>query len=332
VTRRPLGDTGLRVPRVILGCGSFGGIGSARAHWGGGSEQADAFRLMDAAHELGIDCFDTADAYGGGLSERFIGQWLRTKGSSARDRILMATKVGQPVGSGPKDRGLSRAHLMSQLEASLRNLGVDCVDMYLIHHPDPRTPLEETLSALDEAVRAGKVRHVGACNIRASLMTKALRLSATHGWPRFAWAQNAYNLIQREDEREFLALVADQRLGYTPHSPLAGGWLTGKYAPGAAYPEHSRMGQRPDLYRQFVDDSLHARLGALAEYAEQRGCSMGALAIAWLLSHPDVTAPIVGPRRVEHLDIVAEALSLRISDDERRTIGDLMTDEDRRQR
>jgi aryl-alcohol dehydrogenase-like predicted oxidoreductase len=320
---RRLGSTGLRVSRAILGCGNFGGVGSAAGQWGRGSDKETAFEILDQAYELGINCVDTADAYGGGLSERFVGEWLRARGPAVREGMLVATKVGQPVGDGPDDRGLSRRHVMRQVEHSLKTLRVEAIDMYLIHHPDPNTPLEETLGALDDAVRQGKVRYLGACNMPAWLMAKALGVSSANGWHRFQWAQQAYNLLQREDEREFLPLVQVDQLGYTPHSPLAGGWLTGKYAAGAEYPRDSRMAQRPELYR-FVEDSLHERLARLAAHAQQRGCSTGALALAWVMAHALVTAPIVGPRRREHLGLLAEALDISLDEGERRAIGDLM--------
>src|SRR5262245_61297988 len=189
---KKLGRTGLKVSAVGLGCGNFGGIGSAPAFFGKGETEEEAFRLMDAAWDMGINFFDTADAYGGGRSETYIGHWLKAKGSSVRDQILLSSKVFQAVGDGPNDRGLSRRHISRQIEASLRRLGVDCLDMYLIHAPDPETPLEETLHALSDLVQKGRVHYLGASNMPGWLLAKALWISDKYGLHRFEWVQNSY--------------------------------------------------------------------------------------------------------------------------------------------
>jgi aryl-alcohol dehydrogenase-like predicted oxidoreductase len=312
-----LGRTGLKVSVVGLGCGNFGGIGSAPAFFGKGESEAEAFALMDAAWELGINFFDTADAYGGGRSETYIGNWLKSKGAAVRDQLILSSKVFNPVGDGPNDKGLSRRHIFREVEASLRRLGVERLDMYLIHEPDPETPLEETLSALDDLVHQGKLHYLGASNMPAWLLTKALWLSDKHGWQRFEWVQNAYSLMERGDEREMLPLCADQQLGYTPFSPLAGGWLTGKYTSAADFPQGSRMTLRPEPYARFLNDATFAGLAQFRAEAERRGVSMGGLAFAWVMSNPLVTAPIVGPRKPAHLDPVREALDLHLSLEER---------------
>lgn len=318
---RSLGRTGLKVSAVGLGCGNFGGVGSAPAFFGKGETEEEAAAIMDAAWELGINVFDTADAYGGGRSESFIGRWLRARGPRVRDQLLLASKVFNPVGDGPNDRGLSRRHILRQIEASLTRLGTDHLDMYLTHEPDPATPLDETLRALDDLVRQGKVRYVGASNMPAWLMTKALWVGDRLGLHRFEWVQNSYSLLDRGDEREMLPLCADQRLGYTPFSPLAGGWLTGKYRRGEPFPDGSRMTLRPEPYRHLLTDRTHAGLQALAAYAAERGTDVATLALAWVMSHPLVTAPIVGPRRPEHLAPVRRAFEIRLTPDERETIA-----------
>lgn len=312
-----LGRTGLKVSVVGLGCGNFGGIGSAPAFFGKGESEAEAFALMDAAWEMGINFFDTADAYGGGRSETYIGNWLKTKGAAVRDQIILSSKVFNPVGDGVNDKGLSRRHIFREVEASLRRLGVERLDMYLIHEPDPETPLEETLTALDDLVHQGKLHYLGASNMPAWLLTKSLWLSDKHGWQRFEWVQNAYSLMERTDEREMLPLCADQQLGYTPFSPLAGGWLTGKYTSAADFPQGSRMTLRPEPYARFLNNETFAGLAQFRAEAERRGVSMGGLAFAWVMSNPLVTAPIVGPRNPSHLDPVREALDLHLSPDER---------------
>lgn len=316
-----LGRTGLKVSAVGLGCGNFGGVGSAPAFFGKGESEAEAFAIMDAAWELGITLFDTADAYGGGRSEQYIGAWLREKGAAARDQIVLSSKVFNPVGDGPNDRGLSRRHIMRQVEASLRRLGVECLDLYLIHEPDPPTPLEETLRALDDLVRQGKVCYIGCSNMPAWLTTKALWISDKLGLQRFEWVQNSYSLLARADEAELFPLLADQGLGYTPFSPLAGGWLTGKYRAGAPFPAGSRMTLRPEPYYGLLRAEIFRGLERLRAHAAARGTDMAALALAWVMAHPQVTAPIVGPRRPDHLEPARHALELRLDADERELIA-----------
>src|SRR5947208_2166132 len=226
---RRLGSTGLKVSCLGLGCGNFGGVGSAPEFYGLGENEEQAFELMDRAWDAGINFFDTADAYGGGRSEAFIGQWLKAKGSRARDELLLSSKVFHPVGPGPNDRGLSRRHILRQVDASLSRLHTDRLDMYLIHEPDPDTPLEETMQVLDDLVRAGKVLYVGASNIEAWRLGRSLWISDKRGLARLDWVQNSYSLLDRAPEREVFPLCADQGVGFTAFSPLAGGWLTGKY-------------------------------------------------------------------------------------------------------
>lgn len=324
---KQLGKTGLRVSAVGLGCGNFGGVGSAPAFFGKGETQAEAFALMNKAWDIGLNFFDTADAYGGGRSETYIGQWLKTKGSRVRDQLLLSSKVFNPVGDGPNDWGLSRRHILRQVEATLRRLGVDHLAMYLIHEPDPTTPLDETLRALDDLIHQGKVRYIGASNMPAWLMTRALWISDKHNLHRFEWAQNSYSLLDRADEKEMFPLVEDQRLGYTPFSPLAGGWLTGKYQQNRPFPPGSRMTLRPEPYRNFLNQQTFAKLAALQDYAAQRGVSMAALALAWVMAHPLVTAPIVGPRRFEHFEPVEQALELTLTPEERQKITGIITGE-----
>jgi aryl-alcohol dehydrogenase-like predicted oxidoreductase len=320
-----LGRTGLKISAVGLGCGNFGGIGSLPELFGKGETEAEAFALMDEAWELGINFFDTADAYGGGQSETTIGNWLKTRGAHIRDQLLLSSKVFNPVGPGPNDRGLSRRHIMRQVEASLTRLGVDTLDMYLIHEPDPTTPLEETLRALDDLVHQGKVRYLGASNMPAWLMTKALWLSDKYNLARFEWVQNSYSLLDRTDEREMFPLCQDQGLGYTPFSPLAGGWLTGKYRAGQPFPAGSRMTLRPESYAKFTTDQVFRNLEALKTYAANRNTDITALSLAWVMAQPLVTAPIIGPRRPAHFEPVHRALALKLSAAERDEITEIMS-------
>ena len=317
--KRELGRTGIEVSRIALGCGNFGGVGSAPAFFGAGESEDEALAIMDAAWGLGVTLFDTADAYGGGRSERAVGRWLADR----RKRPVVATKVFHSVDGDPSDHGLARERILRQIEGSLERLGVERVELYLIHEPDPNTPIAETLGALDELVRAGKVGAVGASNVGSAQLREALQVSADRGLARFEWVQNSYNLLERKDEDELLPLCAEHGLGYTPFSPLAGGWLTGKYQRGEPYPAGSRMTLRPDPYTSFEDDRTFDGLEALDAAAREHGVDMATLAVAWVLSHPLVTAAVVGPRRPEHLEPARHALAVELSEDEREQLGAL---------
>jgi aryl-alcohol dehydrogenase-like predicted oxidoreductase len=304
--RAYLGETGLRVSRIILGCGNFGGIGSAPELFGGGESPEEAFAIMDAAWEAGITTFDTADAYGGGRSEQWIGDWLRTKGSEVRDEIVLSTKTFAPMDAG-EDHGLAPARVKRQLESSLRRLGVERVPMYLTHAPDPEVPIAETLGVLDELVREGKVEAYGASNVDAAQLREALAVELPTG---YRWVQNSYSLLDRDAEAELLPLCAERSLGFTPFSPLAGGWLTGKYRRNEAPPAGSRMTMRPGPYEHLQSDAVFDLLEDLERQAKERGTTMAALALAWLLANPVVTAVIVGPRTPAQLEPVLAALRL----------------------
>jgi aryl-alcohol dehydrogenase-like predicted oxidoreductase len=319
---RELGRSGISVSRVILGCGNFGGIGSAPALFGQGESEEDAFRIMDAAWELGITTFDTADAYGGGRSEITIGKWLRSKGSGVRDRMVITTKTFNPMEKGA-DRGLSRARILRQVETSLERLGLERVPLYMAHDWDPDTPVEETLQAFDELVRAGKIGAIGTSNVTADELAEALEVSELEGLARFEWAQNAYSLLERAAEEDVLPLCRERGLGFAPFGPLSGGWLTGRYRRGEEVPAGSRMATRPEPYLHLVNDRVFHGLDALADEAKERGVSTAALSLAWVLGHPDVTATVVGPRRPEHLESVPQALSIELARAERDSLATL---------
>jgi len=313
----------VRVSRIILGCGNFGGVGSAPAFFGRGETREEAFTVMDAAWEAGITTFDTADAYGGGRSESWIGDWLRTKGPEVRERIVLSTKTFNPMGEG-EDHGLAPARVRRQLESSLRRLGVERVAMYLAHAWDPDVPVAETLGVFGELVAAGKVGAVGASNVDGAQLREALDASATQGLVRFEWVQNSYSLLDRDPEQEVLPLCAGRGLGFTPFSPLGGGWLAGKYRRGKAAPPGSRMTMRPEPYlHRLDDDSVWRGLDGLAAAAGERGTTPAALALAWLLADPRVTAVVVGPRRPAHLDPALAALAAPLSERERAELAGL---------
>ena len=324
-----LGRTGLRVSGFGMGCGNFGGIGSAPAFFGQGESEEEAFALLDRAVDLGINYLDTANAYGGGRSETTIGKWLAGKDTSVRDNLLISSKVANPVGPGPNQRGLSRRHILEQIDASLDRLGVDHLDMYLVHEPDPDTPLEETLDVFDYLVVTGKVRYIGASNFPAWLMTKALWISDVAGGRRFEWIQNSFNLIDQDDQADVLELCRDQGLGFTNFSPLCGGLLTGKYRLDGDYPDGSRMTKRPEPYLRHWNETTFARLDRLAAIAAAAGVSMAGLALGWLHHHPDITSSIVGPRRLSHFEPVEEAMGLQLSKAEWAEIGVIFTGDER---
>ena len=320
---RRLGTTGLTISRLGLGCGNFGGIGSAPAFFGMGENEAQAFDLMDRAVDAGINFFDTANAYGGGRSETYIGRWLKAKGAAVRQHVLISSKVFNPVGPGPNDRGLSRRHILQQVDESLARLQTDRLDLYLIHEPDPETPLDETLHALDDVVRAGKVIYVGASNIEAWRLARGLWISDARSLRRFDWVQNSFSLLDRTAEREMFPLCADRGVGFTAFSPLAGGWLTGRYRAAGSYPEGSRMTLRPEPYRHLERDAVFAGLAALADEARARGVEMAALAIAWVLHHPRVDAAIIGPRNGNHLAAALASTAIDLTDEDARRLGSL---------
>jgi 1-deoxyxylulose-5-phosphate synthase len=308
---RVLGGSGVEVTRVILGCGNFGGIGSSPAFFGRGTSREDAFRILDVAWERGITTLDTADAYGGGRSETFIGEWLATKGADVRERVVIATKTFNPMEVG-QDHGLGRTRIRRQIETSLRRLGVDRVALYLAHSFDPDTPQEETLEALGELVHAGKVGAVGASNFTGEQLAEAIELAELGGLPRYEWVQNGFSLLEQGDRESVFPVCREHGLGYTPFSPLAGGWLTGKYRRGEEPPAGSRMTLRPEPYEGYASDRVFDALEALEEEAGARGVSMAALALAWALAQPELTAIVIGPNRAEHLEPAFEALEIEL--------------------
>ena len=304
------GDSaGLAVSRIALGCGNFGGVGSAPAFFGRGLTEDQAFGLMDAAWEAGLDWFDTADAYGGGRSERAIGRWMAARGVRPR----LTTKTYNPMEAGA-DHGLRPERVARQLRASLDRLGVDRVELYLAHEYDPEVPLAEALGAFAAAQSAGLTGAYGVSNFDAGQLAAALAAGA----PTAPVAvQNSYSLLARQDEAGVLPLCAGRGVAYLAFSPLAGGWLTGKYRRGEAYPAGSRMTQRPEPYAGFVAGPTFDALDRLAEIAAGRGTSLAGLALGWLLADERVAQVVVGPARPEHLAPVTEALRHPVTADER---------------
>ena len=317
---RALGPSGLDVSRLLLGCGNFGGVGSAPQLFGLGESEEAAFELMDTAVAAGINVFDTADAYGGGRSETMIGRWLAER--RPEPRPLLSTKVYNPMDAG-EDHGLAPARVLRQLDSSLQRLRVDRVDMYVTHAWDADTPIAETLRALDELVRAGKVGAIGASNVTAAQLDEALATSAEHGLARFEWVQNEYSLLHRDPEDGVFTLCERHGLGFTPFSPLAGGWLTGKYRRGEAVPPGSRMALRPGAYSEFENGATYDAVDRFLDAARERDMPPAALAIAWTLSHPSVTAAVIGPRRPAQLQSLLPAVDLQLDESERAELAEL---------
>jgi aryl-alcohol dehydrogenase-like predicted oxidoreductase len=296
--------------RVVLGCGNFGGIGSAPAFFGQGETKEEAFELMDAAWELGVRRFDTADAYGGGRSEQWIGDWMRAGGN--RPQITSKTFNAMEDGA---DFGLARERVLRQAETSLERLGIDRIDLYLTHEPDPDTPMDETFATFEALAERGLIGGWGVSNVGADDLRAWLSL----GTP--ALVQNSYSLLERGDEAEVIPLCAEHGIEYQAFSPLAGGWLTGKYQRGEEAPAGSRMTLRPEPYRHLESDDVYDGLDALGRAASERGVSMGGLALAWALA--TAGSAVAGPRRPVHLDVVRQAVGLSLSASERDELGSL---------
>jgi aryl-alcohol dehydrogenase-like predicted oxidoreductase len=299
---------GLIVERIALGCGNFGGVGSAPEFFGQGLTEDQAFGLMDAAWEAGLVHFDTADAYGGGRSEQAIGRWIRSRGVRPR----LTTKTFNPMQAGAA-HGLAPDRIARQLRSSLDRLGVDQVDLFLAHDYDPDVPLSETLGAFGAAQADGLIGAYGVSNFDARQLTAALAAGAPQA------IQNSYSLLARQDEQGVLPLCAERGVAYLAFGPLAGGWLTGKYRPGVPYPAGSRMTQRPEPYQEFVAGRTFEALARLEAIAAGRGTSMAGLALAWLLADDRVAQIVIGPGRPEHLAPVAEALAHPLTPQERST-------------
>jgi len=302
-----LGRTGLEVSRICLGCMSYGDPGRGNHAWTLGEDEARP--MIRAALEAGINFLDTANVYSAGSSEEIVGRAIRDFAGDRED-VVLATKVHGRTRKGPNGGGLSRKHIMREIDASLSRLGTDYVDLYIIHRFDASTPIEETMEALHDVVKAGKARYIGASSMYAWQFAKAQHTAERHGWTPFVSMQNHYNLIYREEEREMLPLCADQGVGVTPWSPLARGRLTRDWATETERSREDRFGS--SLYHE----GDRAIVEAVAEVAAERGVPRAQVALAWLLGKPGVTSPIVGIGREQHLTDALGALELRLTDKE----------------
>lgn len=300
-----LGRTGLKVSVFCLGGVPFGL----------NVDEETAFGILDRCLDLGVNFIDTANIYGRGRSEEVIGKWMASRGR--REEIVLASKVRLPMGQRPNQVGASRYAIFQQIEASLRRLQTDHLDIYWIHAWDPETPIEETLSALDDLVRMGKVRYIGASNFAAWQLTKSLWASDVHGWERFECLQPRYGLTHREIEAEIMPLCADQQIGIVPYNALAGGLFSGKYIEGEEPPPDTRLSLSKGYRNHFTTPRSFRILEGLKAKAAERGVTPAQLAITWVESHPLVTSAIVGVTSVAQLEEDVGAVSIQLTAEER---------------
>jgi aryl-alcohol dehydrogenase-like predicted oxidoreductase len=301
-----LGTTGLQVSRICLGCMSYGQPDRGNQPWSLDKDAAQPF--FRQALDAGINFFDTANVYSAGTSEEITGQTLLSM--TSRDELVIATKLWGPTRPGPNGRGLSRKAIMSEIDNSLRRLGTDYVDLYQIHRWDHATPIEETLEALHDVVKAGKARYIGASSMRAWQFAQALYLADLHGWTRFVSMQNYYNLLYREEEREMLPLCADQGVGSIPWSPLARGRLTRPWT------EQTNRSESDEFGRTIYTEDDRPIVEAVINLADKRGVTPAQIALAWMLSKPVVSSPIVGATKEHHLADAVAAVDLLLDDAE----------------
>lgn len=317
-----LGNTGLQVSRICLGCMSYGkaASGVGMLHWQWTLSEEDSRPHIKAALEAGINFFDTANVYSSGQSEEVLGRAVRD--FAKRDELVIATKVWGPMRQGPNGRGLSRKAILSEIDNSLRRLGTDYVDLYQIHRYDYDTPLEETLVALNDVVRAGKARYIGASSMWAWQMTKALGIQRAKGWAKFVSMQNYYNLIYREEEREMLRLCASEGIGVIPWSPLARGRLARPWSPEPQTERAKTDTFGKALYEktEAIDKLVIDRVNAIAG---ERGLPPAQIALAWMLHKPVIASPIVGATKPRHLEDAVAAVSVKLSPEEIARIEEL---------
>ena len=299
---------------IALGCGNFGGIGSSPEFFGRGIDDETAFAIMDTAWARGLRWFDTADAYGGGKSEELIGQWRSARKPTD---LVLTTKVFHSTRGEAGDSGLAPDRIRRQLEGSLARLGVERLDLYLAHEPDPSIPVAETVAAFESLRDGGLITAWGLSNYDAAGIREALAVAKP------ALVQNSFSLLDRGDERDVIPLCAERGIDYVPYGPLSGGWLTGKYRRDQAFPDGSRMTMRPGPYEHLRTDAVFDGLDRLREEAEGRGVDMPTLAFAWVLAHPGVSGAVCGPMRPEHLEPVLAARDLALTESEHRQIGGL---------
>ncbi|MCL4240362.1 MAG: aldo/keto reductase [Dehalococcoidia bacterium] len=307
---RSLGRTGVKVSSLCLGCMMFGGK----------TTPADSASIIDRALDAGINFLDTANVYSVGRSEEATGEALKRNGK--RNDVVLATKVHGKMGPGPNDLNNTRRHIIEQCEASLRRLQTDWIDLYQIHRPQSDMPIDETLRAMDDLVRSGKVRYIGTSTFAAWQLVESLWASKEYGLNRFVCEQPPYNLLDRRIERELLPMAQSYGIGTIPWSPLAGGLLTGKYSRDSQPPEDSRYANidANPMYRRRMNDAIWDVIEGLEVIAKEKGVSLSQLSLAWVMQQPGVTSPIIGPRTMEQLEDNLKSVEVTIADDDRKAI------------
>lgn len=314
---RQLGASGLRVPALSFGAGTFGGSGPLFSHWGtSGAEEAR--RLVDICLEAGVNLFDTADVYSDGASEEVLGQAIKGR----RNDVLLSTKMGLPMGEGPNDAGSSRARLIGGVEAALRRLGVDHIDLLQLHAFDAFTPVEEVLASLDQLVRAGKLRYVGVSNFAGWQVMKSLAAADRNGWPRYIANQVYYSLVGRDYEWDLMPLGQDQGLGALVWSPLGWGRLTGKIRRDSPIPEGSRLHETASFGPPVEDERLYRVVDALEGVAEETGKTIPQIALNWLLQRPTVSSVIIGARDEKQLRDNLGAVGWSLTEEQMRRLNE----------
>jgi aryl-alcohol dehydrogenase-like predicted oxidoreductase len=304
-----LGRTGLKVSRICLGTMTYG-----TSKWRDWTlDEEDSRPFFERALALGVNFFDTADMYSAGVSEEVTGRALRDM--ARREDVIIATKVFNPMSDDVNDRGLSRKHIMDAIDNSLRRLGTDYVDLYQTHRWDPETPIEETLEALHDVVKAGKARYIGASSMYAWQFAKALYTADLHGWTRFVSMQNHYNLVYREEEREMMPLCRAEGVGLIPWSPLARGFLAGNRTREKSGPT-KRSRSDGFAHRMYYQDDDFAVVDRVVELAQRYGVKPAQIALAWMLHKPGITAPIIGASKMEHLEEAVAAVDIKLSADD----------------
>ncbi len=310
---RSLGRTGVKVSPLCLGTMNFGGR----------TDEKDALDIIQRAMEQGINFIDTANVYNDGESEKVVGKALKKSGE--RDQIVLATKVHGSMGKGPNDRGNHRRHIVAQCDASLKRLDTDRIDLYQIHRPMSEIPIDETLRALDDLIRAGKVLYVGSSTFAAWQLMESVMVSRELGLNRFVSEQPPYHLLDRRIERELVPFCRTYGFAVLPWSPLAGGFLTGKYSREGGWPQGSRYAGKENRFRKQFQDRAFDVMDALDEVAEQAGTTSSQFALAWCMHQPGVTSPIIGPRTMEQLEDNLGALEVEVTDDHRARLDEVAT-------
>ncbi|HXV98237.1 MAG TPA: aldo/keto reductase [Anaerolineae bacterium] len=309
---RTLGCSGLKVSPLCLGTMNFGGP----------TPEAEAIQLLNRALEGGINFIDTADVYNGGESERIVGRALKENGQ--RDKVVLATKVYNPMGDGPNDQDLSRYHLIKACEDSLNRLQTDHIDLYQLHRPSSFIAQEETLRALDDLVRAGKVLYIGSSTFPAWITMEGLALSRQYGWVRYVSEQPPYNLLDRRIENELIPLALKYNLAIMPWSPIAMGLLAGKYLPGAEAPTGSRLAEGRNFMNERVNQAGREIGARMIELARERNMTASQLALLWCKDQPGITSPITGPRTLAHLEDALPVLDMKLNDEDRPIFDNLV--------